>query len=86
MSYDNEMTFVLFRQKDKKTDKHPDFTGKLTIGGVTYSLAGWTKDGKTGKFLAGKVSDLREKSPMQSGPRSSVTSGSLEDLTDDIPF
>jgi hypothetical protein len=36
---------------NKKTDKHPDYTGFIKIEGVFIKLAAWVKDGKYGKFL-----------------------------------
>jgi hypothetical protein len=43
---------LLFRNSDKETDKHPDYKGSLTIGGIEYWLSAWIKDGKRGKFLS----------------------------------
>jgi hypothetical protein len=43
----------LFRVKDKKTDKHPDFEGSIPIEGRTYKLAGWVRVSKVGnKYLS----------------------------------
>jgi hypothetical protein len=36
---------------NKKTDKHPDYTGFIKVEGVFIKLAAWTKEGKYGKFL-----------------------------------
>jgi len=56
MAYDNTNSGILFREKDKKGDKHPDYTGKLDVDGTEYRLAGWIKEGKNGKFLSLAVS------------------------------
>ena len=53
---DFDMSGILFRETDKKTDKSPDYTGKLTMGGTEYRLAGWVREGQRGKFLSLKVS------------------------------
>jgi uncharacterized protein (DUF736 family) len=59
--YDETNRGVLFRDEDKKTDKHPDYTGKLNVDGVDFRLAGWIKTGKSGKkFLSLKVSEPRQ--------------------------
>lgn len=38
----------LFRNADKRTDKQPDFRGKMNIGGKEWLVSGWTrtKDGE----------------------------------------
>lgn len=45
---DNNMTGVLFPVNEKKTEKHPDLTGRVEIGGVKYSLSGWNKTSTNG--------------------------------------
>lgn len=53
MADSNECRGVLFREQNKKSEKAPDMTGHLTIDGVRYRLAGWTREGKDGrKFLS----------------------------------
>lgn len=47
MPYDNEMRGVLF-PAEKKTDKHPDYTGTMTIHGEEFRLAGWKRISKDG--------------------------------------
>jgi len=53
---DFDMSGILFRETDKKNEKGPDYTGKLTVLGIDYRLAGWIREGKSGKFLSLKVS------------------------------
>jgi len=43
-TYDNTNRGVLFKNKDKKTDKHPDRKGTINIEGVEYWLSAWDKD------------------------------------------
>ena len=52
-----DMSGVLFRNQRKEKDSQPDYNGGVMIPGVNYRLAGWLKDGKTGKFLRLAVSD-----------------------------
>jgi hypothetical protein len=40
---------ALFREENKKSDNHPDMTGKALIGGTEYRMAGWTNTSKSGK-------------------------------------
>ena len=37
-------TGAIFKNDDKKTDKHPDSTGQALIGGVDYWISGWWND------------------------------------------
>lgn len=41
-----ELTGVMFPRK-KEHDKQPDFKGSCLIGGETYYVAGWNREGKT---------------------------------------
>lgn len=56
MSHDYEMSGLLFPERNKKSEKAPDYTGKLTMGGTEYRLAGWKREGTKGTFLSLKVS------------------------------
>lgn len=51
-------TGVLFRNAEKKTEKHPDYTGEIDIEGRPYRVSGWINEGKAGKpkFMSLKVS------------------------------
>ncbi len=60
--YDNTNRGILFREQEKKSEKSPDFTGKINVNGKDYRLAGWMKVGKTGtKFTSLAVSEFLEK-------------------------
>lgn len=53
---------VLFVNNKKEKDTHPDYTGKVTIGGVEKRLAAWKKEGRERgtKFLSIQISDFRD--------------------------
>lgn len=77
-NFNPEMTGVLFREWNKKNPKGPDMTGKMTLKGVEYRLAGWTKEGKGGhKFLSLKLTPPKDEYD-QSQPQPIAD--------DDIPF
>ena len=42
---------VLFKA-EKKTEKHPDYTGSLKMESGDYNVAAWIKQGKKGPFLS----------------------------------
>ena len=65
------------------TDKHPDITGKATIDGVAYEIAGWQKEGNQGKFYSLKFQLPRAE---EKKPAMKETGGGIDDLEDDIPF
>jgi hypothetical protein len=71
----------LFRNEKKETDKHPNATGTVMVGGVEYWISAWTKDGAKGKFqsLAFKPKEPPPVSKQQ-------TTSFAEDLDDDLPF
>jgi uncharacterized protein (DUF736 family) len=50
--YDNNNTGVLWKNRKKTTDKHPDYTGTAEVDGVEYLQSAWLKTKKDGeKFL-----------------------------------
>ena len=51
-----DMCGVLFATETKSSDRAPDYTGKLTIHGTEWRLAGWLKTGKRGEYLSLKAS------------------------------
>lgn len=50
-------TGSLFKNERKEKDHQPDYKGTLTLpDGSTMQLGGWISEGKTGKYLALRVS------------------------------
>jgi hypothetical protein len=95
MTYDNDNKGVLFRAQEKKTDKHPDYDGNITIDGVEYWLSGWQRTSAKGtKFLS--LSIKPKKAAQKPAPRPSQdaakarqlpSKGSgFDDMDDSIPF
>lgn len=60
--YDDTNKGVLFFEQDKKSDKHPDLTGKLNVEGKEYRVAAWVKQGRNGEFYTLAISEPREQS------------------------
>lgn len=85
---------VLFRNDRKQSDKSPDYTGKINVGGVEKRLAAWVRDKGKGKFLSIKVSDFQERQeprrqpdPLDDGaPVPSESDYGAGGLDDEIPF
>jgi uncharacterized protein (DUF736 family) len=59
--YDNTNRGVLFVNREKKTEKSPDFSGSLDVAGIQYNLAAWKKQSKKGvTFLSVTVNKKPE--------------------------
>ena len=59
--YDNTNRGVLFVNREKKTEKSPDFSGSLDVAGIQYNLSAWKKQSKKGtSFLSVSVSKKQE--------------------------
>lgn len=67
---------ALFKNEDRKTDKHPQYKGDILIAGTEYWLAGWIKEGKNGKFFSLKATPKTDGTKRNPGPQSE----------DEIPF
>jgi hypothetical protein len=80
MSKDN--TGALFTNDKGDNPSRPDYRGDVTIGGVKYALAAWSKEGRNGPYLSLSVSEWKEK-PKAEGQGGRPPAG---DLDDRIPF
>lgn len=48
MTEQREKGGILFVNRQKQSDRSPDWTGTLTIGGCQYELAAWKRQGQRG--------------------------------------
>ncbi len=77
MAYDNTNTGALFKAKERRTDKSPEYSGTINAGGVEYWLAGWVKEDKNGnKYFSLSVKAKEDKPAKKPEPID----------TQDIPF
>lgn len=56
---------ALYPNERKENERHPDFTGPITINGLDLRLAAWIKQAKTGKnagadYLSLSISEKRQ--------------------------
>lgn len=64
----------------KQKDNQPDFTGKCTIDGKEYRMAGWSRQGNNGNFISWKFSEPLRKEGVQE-PQAIPA-----DAKDELPF
>lgn len=73
--YDNTNRGALFKNDDRKSDKHPEYSGTINVDGQEFYLNGWVREGKRGKFFSLSVK-----------PKGEASSGRRVELSDDVPF
>lgn len=73
--YDNTNTFTLFKNNIEDNPKKPNYTGLANVDGIEFRIAGWIREGKSGKFISGTVQlkdgDVKPK---------------VAEVDDDVPF
>jgi len=80
-NYDNKNSGVLFKNDKKGNEKAPDYKGKVNIEGKEKDIAGWIREGKSGKFISIKISDMMKKDNIFDNKPKTV----FDDKTD-LPF
>lgn len=82
MAYEKKnYDIAVFKQRDKKNPKGPDWKGDALIDGIEYEVAFWEK-GDKGTMLAGQIKVARKSEKPARKPDSQAP---LED-DGDIPF
>ena len=91
---------ALFKIKDKKSDKQPDYRSSIqldvdTLDGIIasggkLSIAGWLKNGAQGQFVSLLLSADNyvkpETKPVQNNASQDAKSSKFENIDEDIPF
>lgn len=81
--YDNTNRGALFKNDRKESDNHPDYTGKLNVGGVDYWLSAWIKEGKSGKFMSLSIKEQDRKGDVA---KANAKANPKADFDDSVPF
>lgn len=80
--YDNSNRGAIWNNDQKKTDKHPDFSGSINVDGKEYWLSGWKKkQGQSDRAPLVSFS-VRPKDYKDSQPVSSPA----QQIDDEIPW
>ena len=81
---------VLFKNDRKTEERHPDYTGSITLeDGLDYYLDGWKNESKNGKqYLKVRIGKQKTQgsAAAPSAPAKQPVSAAAFDDTDDIPF
>jgi hypothetical protein len=91
--YDNTNSGMLARNKNRSTDKHPEYTGSLNVEGVDYWVSAWVNTGRQGSKLEGEKFfsfKINRKEPAARAPAAATPNrpkpGADAWNEDDIPF
>ncbi len=89
--YDNTNTGAIWRVKDKKSDKHPDYNGTVNIEGVEYWVSGWGRptgsDPKTPAVkFAFSIKEARQDDSKNQESSNQPAQGMTAEFDSDIPF
>ena len=85
MEADKENRGVLFRNKNKKSEKHSDYDGVLNVNGEQFWINAWINESKAGtKYFALTVRPKQAKG--EKPPLKVVGGRDTADPDDEIPF
>jgi hypothetical protein len=80
MAYEQkELSGSLFKNDERKTDKHPNLQGSALIDGVEYWVSGWTKEKTDGDKWISLAFKAKEQKPQAKKP-------AAKPEVDDIPW
>lgn len=81
--YDNTNSGALFKNNKKQTEKHPDYTGTINVGGQEFWISSWIKESAKGvKYMSLSVSPKEEQ---KTAPPAKPEPAPVDD-DDSIPF
>jgi uncharacterized protein (DUF736 family) len=82
--FDNTDRGVLYRNENKTSENHPDYSGSVNVAGADFWLSGWLKESKKDgkKFFSLSVRPKNDSKPVNKP----VKSVELDDFDQSIPF
>jgi hypothetical protein len=82
-NYDNNNRIAIWKNDDKKTDKHPDYKGSGTVDNVEYWISAWAKKSGDNPNAPVLSISLSPKEQRVDAPKAVVKEIQLDD---DLPF
>jgi hypothetical protein len=84
MEYDNRDRGVLYRNENKTSENHPDYSGSVNVAGTDFWLSGWLKESKKDgkKFFSLSVRPKGDAKPTAKQAKSAEP----DDFDQSIPF
>jgi uncharacterized protein (DUF736 family) len=92
MAYETNLRGVLFKNRKKEKDTHPDYTGNCQIEGVDYFMDAWLKQSDKGNTFMSFSFKRKDKQAEQSSAapqqrhKPSAPEPAQDSFDDDIPF
>lgn len=87
MPYNNELKGVIFKNKKKLKDTHPDYTGSCQINGEHFYISAWTKEKDGEKYFSCSFNKKEEAKPSSHAVDIKKGQKHLNDIQkDDLPF
>ncbi len=84
--YSNEMRGALFKNEDKKSEKHPDYKGQCEVDGVECWVSAWIKTADSGRKYMSLSFEKKQKQQEQKPKKQEQTKTGFDDMDDDIPW
>jgi hypothetical protein len=89
MAYDNTNRGAIWKNREKKDEKHPDFKGSLNVDGVDYWVSAWKRKDDAPNNQPALSFTVKPKDEQTEQPASKPAAASKqksEDMDDEIPF
>ena len=90
VEYDNNMRGVLFKNKEKRSDKDPEYRGRIEVEGVENWLSAWINESqKDGiKYMSLRVNHKDQAKVKDNGKSAPAGEQApfAEQMNDEIPF
>lgn len=82
--YDNSNRGAIWNNDQKKTDRHPDYSGSINVDGKEYWLSGWKK--KPGQSDRAPLMSFSVRPKDYNDPQPTQTAKPAVDVDSEIPW